>query len=129
MVRALRAQRPAVRSAFGRSLGPITTSATAPISASSDQLKLNIADHRHTHSRPLPLSGRITFPTKPLLAMSYVRCGKNTSAATGSWQKRLLLATPRRLRSPHFASPVLADASRILQLIARRARRLDDLAQ
>src|SRR5260221_570219 len=46
MVRALRTHTPAVRKAFGRSLGPMTTSATTPISASSDQLKSNIALHQ-----------------------------------------------------------------------------------
>src|SRR5471030_966764 len=46
MVRALRTHTPAVRSAFGRSLGPMTTSATTPISASSDQLKSSIALHQ-----------------------------------------------------------------------------------
>ncbi len=36
-VRALRTQNPATRSARGKSFGPITTSATAPISINSGQ--------------------------------------------------------------------------------------------
>ncbi len=38
-VRALRTQKPATRNAFGKSFGPMKTSATTPISINSDQPK------------------------------------------------------------------------------------------
>ena len=56
IVRALRTQYPATRNAAGKSLGPITTSATTPISTSSGQpISRNIRLHLVLAARP---SGR-----------------------------------------------------------------------
>src|SRR6266849_4774918 len=52
MARALPTQMPTVRMTRGRSLGPITTSATTAITANSDQAKSNIAAYHRDFSLP-----------------------------------------------------------------------------